>query len=62
MLEMTSSSTESFDHAVRTAPARAAVTIRHMDFSEVMGTHGEITQGEVANWQATLKAGYRLER
>lgn len=62
LLELTGSSSESSDQAIRTALARAAETVRHMDWFEVMETRGEIKKGEVANWQVTLKIGYRLER
>ena len=61
MLELTGSSTESSDQAIRTALAHAAGTVRHMDWFEVVETRGEIKKGEVANWQVTLKIGYRLE-
>ncbi len=61
MLELTGSSNESSDQAIRTALACAAQTIKHMDWFEVLETRGETKKGEVANWQVTLKIGYRLE-
>ena len=61
MLELTGSSNESSDQAVRTALTRAAETIKHMDWFEVLETRGEIKNGEVANWQVTVKIGFRLE-
>ena len=61
MLELTGSSTESSDAAVRIAVAKAAETTKHLDWFEVIETRGEIKKGEVAVWQVTLKIGYRLE-
>ncbi len=60
-IELTGSSTESSDQAVRNAIAKAAKTITHMDWFEVVETRGEIRDGQVAFWQVTLKLGFRLE-
>ena len=59
-IELTGSSTESADQAVRNALAKASKTIKHMDWFEVMETRGEIRDGQVAFWQVTLKLGFRL--
>ena len=59
-IELTGSSTESSDQAVRNALAKAAKTIKHMDWFEVTETRGEIRDGQVAFWQVTLKLGFRL--
>lgn len=59
-IELTGSSTESSDQAVRNALAKAAKTIKHMDWFEVTETRGEIRDGRVAFWQVTLKLGFRL--
>ena len=61
MLELTGSSTESADKAVRTAVAKAAETIKHRDWFEVIETRGEIKKGEIAFWQVTIKIGFRVE-
>ncbi|MBK6661024.1 MAG: dodecin domain-containing protein [Proteobacteria bacterium] len=60
-IELTGSSTESADQAVRNALAKAAKTIKHMDWFEVTETRGEIRNGQVAHWQVSLKLGFRLE-
>lgn len=60
-IELTGSSTESSDQAVRNALAKAAKTIKHMDWFEVTETRGEIRDGRVAFWQVSLKLGFRLE-
>lgn len=60
-VEVTGSSTESSDQAVRNALARVAKTTRNMDWFEVVETRGHIVDGEVAHWQVTIKVGFRLE-
>ncbi|HSP01362.1 MAG TPA: dodecin [Thioalkalivibrio sp.] len=60
-LELTGSSTTGSDDAVRTAIAKAAKSVRHMDWFEVMETRGHIADGEIAHWQVTIKIGFRLE-
>lgn len=59
-IELTGSSTESADQAVRNALAKAAKTIKNMDWFEVTETRGEIRDGQVVFWQVTLKLGFRL--
>ena len=59
-IELTGSSPESADQAVRNALAKASKTIKHMDWFEVTETRGEIRDGQVAFWQVTLKLGFRL--
>lgn len=60
-IELTGSSPESADQAVRNALAKASKTIKHMDWFEVTETRGEIRDGQVAFWQVTLKLGFRLD-
>ena len=60
-LELTGSSTSGTDDAVRNAIARAAKTVRHMDWFQVIETRGHIADGAVAHWQVTIKIGFRLE-
>jgi dodecin len=59
--EIVGSSPESSDQAIRNAIARAQATVRHLDWFEVVSTRGQITDGEVAHFQVTLKIGFRLE-
>jgi hypothetical protein len=59
--EIVGSSTESIDDAVRGAVARAAQTLRNLDWFEVLETRGHIENGEVAHYQVHLKEGFRLD-
>ncbi len=60
-VELTGSSTESTDQAIRNAIAKAAKTIHKMDWFEVLETRGNINNGSVEYWQVTIKIGFRLE-
>jgi dodecin len=56
------SSPDSIDAAIRNALARAAKTVRNLDWFEVVETRGALSDaGEVAYFQVTLKVGFRME-
>ena len=52
----------SFAEAVRSAVKDASKTVRHMDWFEVQEMRGRIKDGQVAEFQVTLKIGFKLER
>ncbi len=60
-LELVGTSTESSDQAVRNALAKAADSVRNMDWFEVQETRGHIVDGKVEHWQVVLKVGFRLD-
>jgi dodecin len=60
-LELTGSSDKSQEDAIQHAIARAAKTVRHMRWFEVVQTRGYIEHDKVAHWQVTLKIGFTLE-
>ncbi|WP_456319121.1 dodecin [Herbiconiux daphne] len=59
--EIVGTSPESTDAAIRNGLARAAKTLRGLDWFEVVSTRGELENGEIAHFQVTLKVGFRLE-
>ena len=61
LLELTGSSPTSIEDAVNNALARAAKTIRNMQWFQVVETRGQIADGRVSRWQVTLKVGFTLE-
>jgi flavin-binding protein dodecin len=61
MIELVGSSTAGIDDAIRNAVETAGKTLRHLDWFEVVETRGQISDGKIAHWQVTLKAGFRLE-
>jgi flavin-binding protein dodecin len=60
-IEVTGSSRESIDDAIRGAISKASESIRHLDWFEVIQTRGNIADGHVEYFQVTLKVGFRLE-
>ena len=60
-VEITGSSTEGVTQAVDRAVARAAETLRELDWFELIAVRGHIEDGRVAHYQATVKIGFRLE-
>ena len=60
-VEVTGSSSESIDDAVRTAVAKAGQSLRHLDWFELVGVRGHLEDGQVSHFQVTIKIGFRLE-
>lgn len=61
LVELVGSSTTSSDEAIQNAIARAAETLRHLEWFEVLDTRGNITDGRVAHWQVRVRIGFRVE-
>lgn len=61
MLELVGSSKQSSDEAVRNAIAKAAKTVKHMDWFEVVETRGHLSNNAIAHWQVTIKVGFRVD-
>ncbi len=61
IIELVGSSTEGTDKAVANAIAKAALTVKHMDWYEVVESRGHIADGKIAHYQVTIKVGFRLE-
>lgn len=61
LTEIVGTSDDSLDQAVRNGIARAAKTVRHLDWFEVTDIRGHIRDGEVRHFQVTMKVGFRLE-
>ncbi len=60
-VELTGSSKESMEKAIENAIERAAKTIRHMRWFEVLETRGFIEDGKVAYYQVTIKIGFTVD-
>jgi flavin-binding protein dodecin len=61
VVELVGSSEESVSKAIDRAISRAAVTLRHLGWFEVLNVRGHIENGKVAQYQVTIKAGFRLD-
>jgi dodecin len=60
-VEVTGSSPDVISDAIRTAVAKAAQTLRNLEWFEVVNTRGMIKDGSVEYFQVTIKLGFRLE-
>jgi flavin-binding protein dodecin len=49
------------DAAIRSGLARAAQTMRALDWFEVDSIRGDLVDGAVGHVQVTIKVGFRLE-
>jgi hypothetical protein len=62
VIELVGTSPTSFAEAVREAVTEAAKTMRKMAWFEVVEQRGRIDKGKVAEFQVTIKVGFKLER
>lgn len=60
-IEITGSSASGYDDAIRKAIARAGQTVRNMRWFQVIETRGRIAEGQVGQWQVTVKIGFTLD-
>ena len=60
LIELVGVSEDSIDQAVRNAVSRAGETLRGLDWFEVLETRGTIADGKVAQFQVTIKVGFRI--
>jgi hypothetical protein len=61
VIELVGTSPGSFAEAVKSAVAEASKTVRHMDWFEVVNERGTIVNGNVAEFQVTLKVGLKID-
>ena len=61
MTEIVGTSNKSFADAAQQAVKRASKTLRDLRWFEVTEMRGLITEGQVAEFQVTLKVGFKLE-
>ena len=60
--EIVGTSNEGVDAAIRSGISEAAKTLRNLDWFEIKEIRGHLENGEIADWQVTIKLGFRLER
>ncbi|MEA2280206.1 MAG: dodecin [Solirubrobacteraceae bacterium] len=60
-VEITGSSPEGVTQAIDRAVTKAAESLRGLDWFELTAVRGQIEDGRVAHYQATVKIGFRLE-
>ena len=59
--EIVGTSPEGIDQAIRNGVERAAATLRHVDWFEVVQVRGQVKDGAVEHFQVGIKVGFRLE-
>jgi dodecin len=59
--EIVGTSPDSVDAAIKNGIARAARSLRHIDWFEVSEIRGHVLHGDVEHFQVGLKVGFRLE-
>ena len=59
--EIVGTSNNGVDDAIRNAVDRANQTLRNLDWFEMTEIRGHLHNGEVADWQVTVKIGFRLD-
>ena len=62
VIELVGTSPVSFAEAVKAAVAEASKTIRSMGWFQVVEERGRISDGQVTEFQVTIKVGFKLER
>ena len=60
-IELTGSSKSGIEEAIQNAIAKAAQSLRNIQWFQVVDTRGHVVDGKVAHWQVTLKIGFTLE-
>ncbi len=61
MVEIVGSSKNSIEQAIHNAIEECSLSIRNMEWFEVVNTRGHIHENKVGHFQVTLKIGFRIE-
>jgi dodecin len=60
-IEITGSSPDGLEAAIRNAIAKAASSLHNLRWFQVIETRGEVDGAKVAHWQVTMKVGFTLD-
>ncbi|MBD3676227.1 MAG: dodecin domain-containing protein [Planctomycetaceae bacterium] len=60
-VEITGTSEESVSAAIESAVEKAASSLREMSWFELTDLRGSIDEGEVQQYQASIKVGFKLD-
>jgi hypothetical protein len=61
LTDIVGTSTDSIHQAVRNGISRANETLRHIDWFEVKEIRGTVANGEVGQFQVTMRIGFLVE-
>jgi dodecin len=59
--EVVGTSPDGVDQAIRNGVAKAAQTVRNLDWFEVSSIRGQLDNGNVAHFQVQMNVGFRIE-
>lgn len=59
--EIVGTSPDGVEAAVTNAVTQAGRTLRNLDWFEVKDIRGHLVDGAIADWQVTIKLGFRVE-
>lgn len=59
--EIAGTSPDGVTEAMRSGVARAAQTLRNVDWIEVRSIRGHVQNGEIAHFQVEMRIGFKLE-
>ncbi len=60
-IEVVGTSETSFSDAAAHAVSKAGETVQHLDWFEVVEQRGRIVDGKIAQYQVTVKIGFRVQ-
>jgi len=60
-VEVVGSSTDGVTEAMRNAVSKASQSLHNLDWIELTGVRGHIENGQIADFQAIVKIGFRLD-
>jgi hypothetical protein len=60
-IEVVGSSPDGFQAAVERGLSKAAESVHNIRWFEVVESRGNVEDGNIANWQVTLKIGFTLD-
>lgn len=61
LIEITGTSSQSIEHAIEQAVAKASKSVDDLRWFKVIETRGTINKDKVQQWQVTLKIGFTLK-
>lgn len=61
LVEIVGTSSKSISDAISSGVERASKTLRNVDWFEVIEMRGKVDNGKVAQFQVTMKVGFRLD-
>lgn len=61
IVEIAGTSPDGVTEAMNSGVARAAQTLRNLDWVEVRSIRGHVEEGRIAHFQVEMRVGFRLE-